>query len=433
MTGAYTSNVILSIKPTPDIGGLKVTMDCISSNDTNRYDKSDQTILFVDDEKEILKALKRSLKSEPYKQYFVQSAKEALELMAHHTIHVLVSDMRMSPISGTELLEKVAPRYPETIRMVISGWVDADSILDAVNTGHIYRYIVKPWDARELKITLRQALEMYRLQAERKEMIQQLKAHNLQLEKKVIQRTEQVMAVTQQAEIGKFTSQIVHKLNDPLNNLSTTIELIGLSAAKEILYLEQLKKEVSSAQTEICQLKKIVRDLLGHTELRKSAHVDLININEIIKEEMDYFDLDPSFRYEIKKELRLADNLPMIMGNPIQIKEILDNLIKNAIDAMVSTSKKRLSIETFLKGNKIEIRVSDTGTGIPLENQDLVFLDSFTTKPMGKGTGLGLFIVKSTVAAYSGKVDFVSSPQNGTTFQISLPIGRSILSPLSRA
>jgi signal transduction histidine kinase len=206
-----------------------------------------------------------------------------------------------------------------------------------------------------------------------------------------------------------------------------------LSTTKEIFYLEQLKKEVSSAQAEICQLKKIVRDLSQHAELRKNTHADLININEIIKEEMDYFDLDPSFRYEIKKELRLADNLPMIMGNPIQIKEILDNLIKNAIDAMVSTSKKRLSIETFLKGNKIEIRVSDTGTGIPLENQDLVFLDSFTTKPMGKGTGLGLFIVKSTVAAYSGKVDFVSSPQNGTTFQISLPIGRSILSPLSRA
>ena len=407
-----------------------MTLDCIRSNSKKTFDKLDQTVLFVDDEEDILKALKRSLRSEPYEQYYVQSAKEALELMAHHSIHVLVSDMRMTPMSGSELLENVATRYPEIVRMVISGWADADSILDAVNTGYIYRYIVKPWDTRELKITLRQALEMYRLQAERKEMIQQLKAHNFQLEKKVIQRTEQVMAVTQQAEIGKFTSQIVHKLSDPLNNLSATIELIGLLSVEENFNLEQLKKEVPGAQAEIYQLKKIVGDLLSHAEFRKSTHADLINVNEIIKEEMDYFDLDPSFRYEIQKELRLAANLPMIMGSPIQIKEILDNLIKNAIDAMATTITKKLSIETLLQGNSIEIRVSDTGTGIPLENQDSVFLDNFTTKPVGEGTGLGLFIVKSTVAAYSGSIDFISSPQNGTTFKVSLPIGRSTLNTL---
>ena len=196
--------------------------------------------------------------------------------------------------------------------------------------------------------------------------------------------------------------------------------------------LEQFKKEIFSAQAEICQLKKIVGDLLSHAEFRNNTHVSLININEIIKEEMEYFDLDPSFRYEIQKELRLAANLPMIMGNTIQIKEIIDNLIKNAIDAMATTTKKLLSIETFLQENSIEIRVSDTGTGIPLENQDFVFLDNFTTKPMGEGTGLGLFTVKSTVTAYSGSIDFVSSPQNGTTFKVNLPIGRSILNTLSR-
>lgn len=409
-----------------------MTLDCIRSNGKNILGKLNQTILFVDDEEDILKALKRSLRSEPYEQYYVQSAEEALELMAHHSIHVLVSDMRMTPMSGTELLEKVASRYPEIIRMVISGWADADSILDAVNKGHIYRYIVKPWDSRELKITLRQALEMYRLQAERKEMIQRLNDQNFQLEKKIIQRTEQVMAVTQQAKIGKLTSQIVRKLDDPLNNLSANIELIGLLSAEKKFNLEQFKKEIFSAQAEICQLKKIVGDLLSHAEFRNNTHVSLININEIIKEEMEYFDLDPSFRYEIQKELRLAANLPMIMGNTIQIKEIIDNLIKNAIDAMATTTKKLLSIETFLQENSIEIRVSDTGTGIPLENQDFVFLDNFTTKPMGEGTGLGLFTVKSTVTAYSGSIDFVSSPQNGTTFKVNLPIGRSILNTLSR-
>ena len=399
--------------------------DCIGSNYVNGVSLSDQAVLFVDDEEDILKALRRVLRTEPYQTYYALSAKEALDLLTHQPINVLVSDMRMPQISGPELLEKVASQYPEIIRIVISVWADADSILDAVNTGHIYRYLVKPWDNRELKLTLRQALDMYRLQAERREMIEKLKVHNRDLEKTVVQRTEQIMAVSQQAQIGKYTSKIVDNLNDPLNNLSAAIELIGLLATQADLTKDQLNREVVRAQTEIDRLKKIVANLLGHSASEKSTQLELVNINDAINAELDYFDLDPFFHYEIQKKLQLASNLPMIMGNPVQIKQIMDHLIKNAIDAMDTTPIKRLTVATNLRADSIEIQVSDTGIGIAPELQDSVFLKNFTTKPNGEGTGLGLFMVKATVAAYLGSVDFISTPGEGTTFTVRLPVGRA--------
>ena len=399
--------------------------DRVESNDVNGFSMPDHAVLFVDDEEDILKALKRVLRTEPYQKFYALSATEALDLLAHQPIHVLVSDMRMPQISGPELLEKVSSQYPEIIRMVISVWADSDSILDAVNTGHIYRYLVKPWDNRELKLTLRQALDMYRLQAERKELIRQLKVYNRDLEKTVVQRTEQIMAVSQQAELGKYTSQIVNNLNEPLNNLAAAIELIGLLSTKEDLIKNQLNREVVRAQTEIDRLKKNIASLLGHAASEKSAQLELININDIIYAELDYFDLDPFFHYEIQKELHLASNLPTIMGNPIQIKQILDHLIKNAVDAMSTTPIKRLTIATNLRADSIEIQVSDTGMGIAPEHQESVFIENFTTKPVGEGTGLGLFMVKSTVAAYSGSIDFISNLSKGTTFTVRFPIGRA--------
>ncbi|MGD9210892.1 MAG: hybrid sensor histidine kinase/response regulator [Desulfobacteraceae bacterium] len=404
-------------------------MNFLEKDNQNETCQSSQIVLFVDDEEDILKALRRALRSEPYQQYFVSSGEEALEFLSRHTIHVLVSDMRMPHMDGGRLLEIVAQRYPDIVRMVISGWADADSIIEAINSGHIYRYIVKPWDSRELKITLRQALEMYRMQAERREIIKQLKDKNSNLEKVVLQRAQQVMAVNQRAEMGKYAAQMVHNLKEPLNNLSTSIELIGLMTAEETFNLNRLRKEVSIAQREIDKLKQLSTGFVSHTQEEKTVQISLVDINKIIQEEMDYFELDPVFCYEIKRELKLASNLPQIMGNTVQLKQILNNLIKNAVASMATASKKHLCIETTLQANAIVILVSDTGTGIAPENYSRIFSNDLTNRLKGDGSGLGLYTTKSLVAAYSGSIDFTSTLQIGTTFRVSLPVGRPIINP----
>lgn len=114
------------------------------------------------------------------------------------------------------------------------------------------------------------------------------------------------------------------------------------------------------------------------------------------------------------------------MGNPIQIKQIVDNLVKNAIDAMEHSPQKRLTLQTRLEDKAVAIIVSDTGEGIAEENLARIFLPDFTTKPIVKGTGLGLASVKTMVEAYSGDIQVESKKGEGTTFIVRIPIGRSV-------
>ncbi len=128
----------------------------------------DRTVLFVDDEEKILKALQRGFLEEPYKTLFATGGKEALEILEHNQVHVLVTDMRMPEMSGQELLGIVKNKYPYIIRLILSGHADAETLLRAINEGEIYRFIPKPWNHDEvLKTVIRQSIEFYDLHSER--------------------------------------------------------------------------------------------------------------------------------------------------------------------------------------------------------------------------------------------------------------------------
>ncbi len=128
----------------------------------------ERTVLFVDDEEKILKSLNRGLLDEPYNTIFAKSGKEALELLGQQEVHVIVTDMRMPEMGGLELLKIVKEEYPHIIRLVLSGYTDATTLLAAINEGEIYRFIPKPWKLEdECKTIIRQAIEYYDLHSER--------------------------------------------------------------------------------------------------------------------------------------------------------------------------------------------------------------------------------------------------------------------------
>ncbi|HBG28481.1 MAG: hypothetical protein A2Y10_10725 [Planctomycetes bacterium GWF2_41_51] len=131
-----------------------------------------RTVLFVDDEEKVLSSLKRALADEPYNKLFAVSGMEALNIVNEQDVHVLVTDMRMPEMCGLELLKMVKERRPHIIRMVLSGFSEIDMLLQAVNKGEIYRFIPKPWNTEELKMTIRQALEYYELFGEREMLMQ---------------------------------------------------------------------------------------------------------------------------------------------------------------------------------------------------------------------------------------------------------------------
>jgi response regulator RpfG family c-di-GMP phosphodiesterase len=133
------------------------------------------SILLVDDEPEILFSL-RGLLRHDFDIHTAESGVEALDILTRHQIHVIMSDQRMPDMTGVQLLNRVASAHPQAIRMVFTGYADIKAVIDAVNQGHIYRYITKPWDPDELVSVLRQACTAYDQLAEHQRLLAELRS-----------------------------------------------------------------------------------------------------------------------------------------------------------------------------------------------------------------------------------------------------------------
>jgi CheY-like chemotaxis protein len=140
-----------------------------------------KTILCVDDEINVLRALKRLLRKEPIRLLTANSGAEALEIMEHNEVHLVMSDYRMPGMTGTELLSEVSTRFPDTVQVVLSGFADAASIVDAINQGHIFRFLAKPWNDEELKANLKSCLEQHELIVRNRHLTEELAQRNAEL------------------------------------------------------------------------------------------------------------------------------------------------------------------------------------------------------------------------------------------------------------
>jgi len=131
-----------------------------------------RTILFVDDESRLLRSIERGMLDEPYYLLFAESGPEALKILAENEVHILVTDMRMPEMTGLELLKIVKEQYPRVVRIVLSGYTQASTLLTAINQGEILRFITKPWKMEEdFKPAIRQAIEYYDREAQRDRLL----------------------------------------------------------------------------------------------------------------------------------------------------------------------------------------------------------------------------------------------------------------------
>ncbi|MGB3619511.1 MAG: response regulator, partial [Catalinimonas sp.] len=111
-------------------------------------DSKDFTILYVDDEEQNLISFKATFRRQ-YNVLTAVSGEEGLAVMRRRHVHLILTDQRMPGMTGVQFLERILPEYPDTIRMVLTGFSDIEAIIDAINNGGVFRYITKPWDERE--------------------------------------------------------------------------------------------------------------------------------------------------------------------------------------------------------------------------------------------------------------------------------------------
>ena len=175
--------------------------------DAQQTEQVKYQVLCVDDEQNILRAIKRALFSLDVDLTLADSGEKALAVMKEKPIHVVISDMKMPGMTGAELLEQVAAHYPDTFRVVLTGFADIDATIKAVNQGRIHRYLQKPWDNQELINTIEEGLERIKLKDENARLQKltklqnaKLKEVNNSLEQVVQKRTKQIKAALRRIE-----------------------------------------------------------------------------------------------------------------------------------------------------------------------------------------------------------------------------------------
>jgi response regulator RpfG family c-di-GMP phosphodiesterase len=195
----------------------------MSPNQASLVEKTSAVLLFVDDEPNVLKALRRLFHSENYVIYLATGGAEGLEILRQHTVDLIISDMRMPEMSGAEFLAHALEQCPETVRILLTGYADLQSTIDAVNKGRIFSYCNKPWNDDELKLLVRNALEQKCLREERDRLSavisqqnEQLKALNEHLEERVEQRT---------AQLDQANSSLKKQYADSIKAFSRIIEM----------------------------------------------------------------------------------------------------------------------------------------------------------------------------------------------------------------
>ncbi|MEM6986940.1 MAG: response regulator [Pseudomonadota bacterium] len=164
-------------------------------------DETQPVVLCVDDETSILSSLKRALRKQPFELLTENSGEEALALFEQRKIDLIISDMRMPSMTGAEVLARVYNQWPDTLRILLTGYSDMESTVAAINEGQIHRYLNKPWDNDELTTAINSALETKRLRDENAALTEltqkqnaELQSFNEELESKVAARTAELAA-----------------------------------------------------------------------------------------------------------------------------------------------------------------------------------------------------------------------------------------------
>lgn len=365
------------------------------------------SLLIVDDEPEVLAGL-RGMFRRQYRVFTVPRALEALELLQREEIHVVVTDQRMPDMSGTDFLARVSEEFPNIVRLMITGYADIDSVIDAINRGHVYRYISKPWDPAELESAVRQAADQYDLMAERRRLLKELQEAN-QLK-------------------TAFITIASHELNTPL---TIVIGMLQLALAKNNepnveSYLERSLKGARRLQGLLSNTFKLLQQREFHRSLDRTA-IRCIELFTDIAE-----DLEP-YLGERHQLLTIKVEPPDLefQASRMHFHDVLENLVTNAIK--FSPDGTEISLTAHRTDQHVVLEVSDNGVGIPPLDQPHVFEPLFSTWDTlhhstgdygfcKRGIGLGLAIVKHFVEMHGGKVDFESQENAGTTFRIQLPI-----------
>ncbi len=374
----------------------------------------------VNDEPEVLDSVFNLLRLK-YRVVTCTSGTHALELLrSDGEVHVIMSDQRMPEMTGVELLRQAKEIRPETTRLLFTAYADIRTVIDAINQGHVFRYLAKPWDSDELEAVVRQAVEHHYLIVEKNRLLSQLQAANAKL--------------TEANRLkGAFIEVASHELNTPVTVVLGMLELWKMSLSPDAPPAErQWVDRIGAAAQRLARTVERMLKLVRSGEFGRSLEKETVAIEPLIRRTID--DLAPYL--ELRGQSVVIDvepGLAPIQADRDKLTDVLVSLVANAIKFTPDRGTIRVGAgDEPGRPGWVRVRVVDEGVGVPPEEQQYLFEPFFTgfdtlrhssgDYQFGKrGIGLGLWLVKTFVELHEGRVEVSSTPGQGSTFSFILP------------
>lgn len=228
---------------------------------------------------------------------------------------------------------------------------------------------------------------------------------------------QQLIQAEKLMALGKVTAGIAHEINNPLNNISLTAEILMEDISN--MDCDERRGMIHDIILQVDRAREIVRNLLDFSRARKPAEWNKLDLVELMNNTLGL--LKNQIRLsKVETELNLPKDPVTIMGNSSQLQQVFVNIILNALQAMKDGGKLIISIKAVTEKDRAVIEISDTGPGIPPAVMEHIFEPFFTTKH--DGTGLGLSVSYGIVKEHKGDIQVTSEPGHGTTFGLEFPL-----------
>lgn len=390
----------------------------------NYYDYKKYAILYVDDEEKSLKNFSRAF-GESFRILTAPNAKDGLALLEQHKdeIGVLMTDQRMPGEKGVWLLERARQLQPRIIRILVTAYTDMDAAIAAVNTGSIYKFIMKPWDPPQLDTNLRRALEFYIVQQERDQLLKEKLSviHNMMIADRIV-------------SLGLLAQGLSHHIRNPLQAVKTFLDLAPTKLEEEKLHANGLRDPefwrayYQNAQTQLDKITNLLKDLWSAPEKPNSAGGGRVRVREVVDQEIAQLQKQFAAR-NISVTNEIPADLTEIAADQHKFHRLFELLLRDELASLPTGTSINFSARFVSESAggqaEVEILLRDNGPGLPKEALRLLFDPFVVRMDIPSEYGINLMACFFIVHHHGGRIDARSDEGKGTTFVIRMPVNPS--------
>ena len=382
-------------------------------------------VLAVDDEIENLNAIERVLsRDSEFKIIKAVDPESALKIIQNEPVSMILTDQRMPGMTGIDLLNRSMEYAPDAIRMIVTAYTETKEILDAINLGHVYGYITKPWKPEELRSTIYQAKRYCSLVTQNRSLTDELTLKTEILE----QQNEELRQFSDLK--NRFMVVASHELRTPATIITGSLEL--LMSQSENLNVSQ-KKILQNALNGTFRLNEIIQTFFETIRIKAGEtvlHPSVVDLKRLVDLVVDRFT-----PYMMERKLKFSNTMDKklrVMADQRKLYMVFENLLSNSIKYTPDGGK--IECAGYVEDSQVKIEVKDSGIGIPrveltkifdtfYQLQNINYHHTSRYEFMGGGTGLGLSLCKSIIEAHQGKIWAESEGDGkGSTFFLTLPL-----------